>query len=972
MKPKPFVMKKFTFILLILLLSSLYNYSPAADRGGEWTIVASYSVPGKASGLAWDGTYIYFGIYGSQGDRVYRFDPATGGSQLQFTNPAIGDSYGMTFDGEHLWIIDRDGSPSYALELDLDGTIISQFDLPDQYMSGIAYDDGDFWVCTYHPNPGIIYKVDNTGDILHQFVPPDDQPWDICLHDDDLWIVDYFAHMIHKVDQDGNVLESHESEIERPAGIVYDGNFVWYVDGPLGGNSTLYKVDPGGAGTPVINVPVVSHDFGNVTIGSDEVWELEVQNMGSASLSVNSISFPPGFPVYADLDFPVEISAGDSYLFPLVFEPTEPGEINGNAVINSNDPINSAVSVNLTGFGLKSGPYIYQPIESHDYGSIRKGATKRWRMHIQNQGDATLTIEEIVIDLLDFYVGDHAPLPINLAPLGMISFDIWFWPSKGEPYNAILSVTSNDPEQDPFEVQLTGAGVDGEYPIGTQLWNHYITSSWDNSPKAIGFIPDISGDGIEDVIVCSEDNFVRALNGNASGSSQVLWEREIYSGSVYQQNALSFPGDINEDGYDDVVVGTAWGDRSIVALSGKTGEILWKHQTNNYGGGGWVYQTDSRFDYNGDGFPDVLAASGNDGESNTGPRRVYCLDGKTGTPIWECFVNSAAYAVIGIPDVNGDGIPDVVAGATSPGDSPGRVIGINGATGQIMWTYNTSGTAVFALAMLDDINDDDVPDIIAGSFNGNVYLIDPVNGQVLEQGYLGNNLLLQFFRLDDVDGDGYVDILPAKSGNVLSVINGKTGDIIWSKGMADQTWNLSPIHDLTGNGMNDIALGTLYQNNYVYFINGENGDELFSAPFGEAVDALAVIPDITGDHSWEMVAGGREGKVVCYSGGIDTPVSTPEIWPKPESFYTMAYPNPFHNQTSLHFHLPEDGKLQVRIFDVNGSVIWEQEANYLQQGDHQIVWRGTDVKGNRLAQGIYIYEVIYQSKTSRGRIILLD
>jgi hypothetical protein len=592
-------------------------------------------------------------------------------------------------------------------------------------------------------------------------------------------------------------------------------------------------------------------------------------------------------------------------------------------------------------------------------------------MTVQNYGDANLALQSIGVDDHNFYLGEHVTLPINLAPLGIVTFDVWFWPKSEGSHDGTLAISTNNPDQDPFEISLLGEAFESEYPIGNELWNYYITGSWDNSPKAIGYIPDISGDGIPDVIICSEDNYVRAFNGNASGQSQVLWEREIYSGSVYQQNALSFPGDINEDGYEDVVIGTAWGDRSIVALSGKTGEILWKHQTNNYGQGGWVYQTDARFDFNGDGFPDVLAASGNDGD-NTGPRRIYCLDGRTGVPIWETFIGSAAFAVMGIHDVNGDGIPDVVAGATSPGDTPGRVIGINGANGQVMWTYNTSGTAVFALEQLDDINDDGIPDIIAGSFNGHIYLINPVNGSLLSQGYLGNNLILQLFRLDDVNGDGYVDILPTKSGNALVVIDGKTAELIYTRAMADQPWNASPIPDITGNGIKDIAVGTLYQNNYVYFLNGQDGTDLWATPFGEAVDALAVIPDINGDHSWEMVAGGREGKVMCYSGGLDAPVGLPEAWPKPEAFYSSAYPNPFTDRTFIRFNLPESGIVSVRIYNINGSVVWQNAPQRLGEGEHTIEWAGTDAKGHPLKQGIYIYELIYQSKTTRGRIILIE
>ena len=961
---------KIKFLPFIISMAMLIQFLPVQSQ--SWTILETYSITGKASGLAWDGAYLYFGIYGANGDKVYRFDPSNGTHQLQFSNPTIGDSYGMTYDGQHLWIIDRGTTgPSYALQLDLNGNVVSQFTLPDQYMSGIAYDNGDFWVNTYHPNPGTVYKVSNTGTVLHQFVPPNDQPWDICLHGDDLWIVDYFAHKIHKVDQNGVVLETHDAQNQRPAGIVFDGTYIWYVDGPLGSNSTLYKVDPGGAGTPAINIPVTNHDFGSVTVGNTATWNLIVNSTGTASLEVTSINFPPNSPVTSPASFPVVIPAGDFTTIPVVFEPQTSGPLNASANVISNDPVNSSITITYTGFSVIDGPNIHVPVTSHNYGTIRTNATKRWTMEVQNTGNATLTINSIEIDDPNFYVEDNVSLPINLAPLGIVNFNVWFWPSEGIAYEATLSIVSNDVTQSPFLVDLEGVSVDGEFEIGDFLWDYEISDGFDNSPKAIHYIPDINGDGIDDIIICSEDNHVRVFNGNASGEGQILWEREIYSGNIYQQSALSLIEDINEDGYTDVIVGTTGGDRSIVALSGRIGEILWKHETANYGGGGWVYAVETKFDYNGDDFPDVLAVTGDNG-NNTGPRRVYCLNGKTGVPIWESFLGAAGFSVIGVEDFTGDGIPDVIAGGDDPATSNGRVVGISGANGGIQWTFPVSGISVFAVEALDDINGDGIPDVIAGTFNGNYYLMNPVNGSVIHQGYLGNNLINKFIRLNDVNGDGYTDIMPGKSGNVAYVISGYDGSHIWSKTLSDQAWNVARIPDVSGDNINDVVVGTLYQNNSVYFLDGTDGTDLFSESYGEAVDAIGVLPDITGDGSWEMVAGGRDGKVVCYSGGLDTWVGiSDDKLPVSDTQFVSCYPNPFTEETTLTINLPFNSKLYVNIYDLTGTIVWNSQETYYAQGTHELKWKATNNTGTRLKQGIYIYEIVLPGKSTQGKVIFM-
>lgn len=289
-------MKKFTIINLLvfaLICTSFGQNEPKQPRETlEWTVMQSWEIPGKASGLAWDGTFIYYGIYGSDGDHVYKFDPSDGSTQIQFIASGIEDSYGMTWDGSNLWTTDHVTSPSIpalAIELDLSGNIISSFDLPDHYMSGIAYDEGNFWVGTYYPDPGTIYNITDAGGIISQFTPPSDQIWDICMQDNDLWMVDYNSNMIYKTDASGNILESHACENIKPSGIIFDGTYLWYVDGPLSSPSTLYKINLSGSGTPEINIPIISHNYGSVTIGNSETWEMEVENIGNVDLEITNL-----------------------------------------------------------------------------------------------------------------------------------------------------------------------------------------------------------------------------------------------------------------------------------------------------------------------------------------------------------------------------------------------------------------------------------------------------------------------------------------------------------------------------------------------------------------------------------------------------------------------------------------------------------------------------------------------------------
>jgi hypothetical protein len=424
-----------------------------------------------------------------------------------------------------------------------------------------------------------------------------------------------------------------------------------------------------------------------------------------------------------------------------------------------------------------------------------------------------------------------------------------------------------------------------DYEIGEILWQYTITGGWDNSPQAIVPISDINSDGIGDVIVCSEEEHVRCFDGSAISTGNVLWEHDAEA-DVFCQNGLCIMQDIDNDGCQEVVIGTSGGTyngRMIRTISGGNGNTIWTHDTHEYGGGGWVYQVNCGYDYNNDGINDVLAAVGNDG-TNTGPRRVYCLDALTGESIWECFIGGAVFSVMGIEDFTSDGYPDVIAGTTNGAQTVGYAYGINGASGGIEWIYTPPGPSVWALEQIDDITNDGIKDVIIGDYYGNIYGLDSTNGNVIYSNALGSSALIieRFEKINDVNGDGHPDIVPAHlgSGSIgVKVIDGQTGQFIWEHPVYDKPAVVDKIEDISGDGINDILVGTLYVNNYCYFLNGTNGNELEVIAYGEAVDSISAIPDVTGDGSMEMMAGGRDGLVTCFSGGLNASLNTPPHTP---------------------------------------------------------------------------------------------
>lgn len=923
-----------------------------------WSIVASYTIPGKASGLAWDGTYIYFGIYGVNGGNVHRFNPADGTNILQCTGP-FDDAYGLTYKGPNLVTISQPSSsaqPSQALEFTLAGSQVSTITLPNHYMSGIAYDAGSYWVCTYYPDPGTVYHVNSSGTVLSQFTPPANQPWDICLQGSDLWIADYNANMLYKVSNTGSVLESHASQILKPSGVVYDGTYLWYCAGELGANSTLYKVDLLGSGTPVITVPVLTHNYGTVTTGNSSTWNCQVQNTGTANLVINSLGVIAGEPISTTMTFPATIAAGGSINIPIIYSPVVPGTLNTDVYINSNDPVHPTVTVHLTGNAVIGGPHINITATSHDWGNRRKGAYSRWLLPVNNNGSQNLVITDLTVTDSSFVVDPSVTLPITLSPLQTVKIGLWFHPAEGLPYAGNLSIFSNDLTQNPVTVQLQGTGIDKDYPIGELLWSYVITGSFDNSPKGIRPVQDITGDGVDDVVIAAEDNYIRCLNGNSSGDADLMWETEIYSGNVYQENAIATIPDINGDGTHDVVIGTTGGDESVRVLSGKTGLPLWRYDTHAFGGGGWVYQVDVKYDYNGDGSPDVLACAGDDG-NGTGPRRVFCLNGLTGLPIWICPTEGAVFGVIGVEDFTGDGQPDVVAGATNASQLYSRVYGINGASGAIMWTNTPMGSSTWALLQIDDFTGDGIKDVATGDYSGNVYFHNSVTGNREKTTLVQSNaLILRFEDMGDVNKDGHPDFIVGHSGAKGVIINGHDASILWQKPLADKSWNVTNIGDITWDGSNDAAIGTLYQDNRTYFLDGSDGSTLHSIIGNTPVDALDAIPDIVGDNSMELVVGGRNGGVVCLSGGYDsTIIAVPGKEPLSAQMVRL-YPNPCMDVLHVAVELQQISEVTITVTGITGRVFYSANYGKCNKGNHVFDLKRM-LSGGEMPSGVYVVAV---------------
>jgi hypothetical protein len=81
---------------------------------------------------------------------------------------------------------------------------------------------------------------------------------------------------------------------------------------------------------------------------------------------------------------------------------------------------------------------------------------------------------------------------------------------------------------------------------------------------------------------------------------------------------------------------------------------------------------------------------------------------------------------------------------------------------------------------------------------------------------------------------------------------------------------------------------------------------------------------------------------------------------------TYNYPNPFSGETTIRFSLAMAEDVCVRIYDMNGSLVWKKNIEAVKAGINYVSWPGVNNSGERAAEGIYICEV----KTVNKRVIM--
>jgi Abnormal spindle-like microcephaly-assoc'd, ASPM-SPD-2-Hydin/Protein of unknown function (DUF1573) len=312
------------------------------------------------------------------------------------------------------------------------------------------------------------------------------------------------------------------------------------------------------APAPQISLSSSSVQFGTVGVGSTSNLSLVISNSGNADLMVSVISLTGAEFSVSGIATPKTITAGQSALVGLTFQPTVGGAAAATLSITSNDPVNPTMSVAVAGTGSTAafGQLQANPA-SLSFGGVSSGGNATQQVILSNTGTVPVQISNIAASGAGFSVnGITAPFTLNAAATATLN--VVFAPTTGGSASGSLTVTSNATNS-PLTVSLTGTGAQPGLSITPASFA--FGSLVDGQTKSQNFTLTNTGTSSLTISQLTISGAGYSISGLATPSTIAAGASTTFNAVFAPTTAGSLPGTIT-------ITSNAPGSPSTVALSG--------------------------------------------------------------------------------------------------------------------------------------------------------------------------------------------------------------------------------------------------------------------------------------------------------------------------------------------------------------------------------------------------------------------